>query len=216
MVTRRTVLAGAAGAGLGGLSGCLDWPGDGVASTPARIGERALANTGYGERTVEELVVDRSIDRFGIEHSIEVINWYAEYDRAVSIAPGLPRLRSAVVSILSTPQLSVFGRTINPVGEYTTDELVALVQDRYDEIGDVRRVDDASITVLGTTATLARYRARARLLAAGAPIDVFLQVSEAVPHGDDFVLGVAIYPQLLGLETESPAVRSLLEAIEHE
>ncbi len=108
----------------------------------------------------------------------------------------------------------MLGRTMNPVGEYTTDDLVALVQNRYDEIRGVRRVDDAAIAVLGTTTTLARYRAR--LLETGAAIDVILQLSETVPNGDDFVLGVAVSPQLLGLDVESTAIRTLLYGIEHE
>ncbi|WP_321576097.1 DUF6517 family protein [Halosolutus gelatinilyticus] len=142
------------------------------------------------------------------------MNWYAEYDRSAPLGPGLLRLRSAIVSVLSTPQLSMLGRTMNPVGEYTTDDLVALVQNRYDEIRGVRRVDDAAIAVLGTTTTLARYRAR--LLETGAAIDVILQLSETVPNGDDFVLGVAVSPQLLGLDVESTAIRTLLYGIEHE
>ncbi|MXV61515.1 hypothetical protein GS429_05435 [Natronorubrum sp. JWXQ-INN-674] len=216
-VTRRQVLAMGATAAAGAVAGCTDAVGESLASSPASVPRAALSETGYGEHVVDELVVERTVGRFGIERSIEVRNWYAEYDRAVSLdAIGLTRLQAAVVSVLTTPQISFLGRTFNPVGEYSTDELVELIQDRYDELEDVRYVDETAISVLGTETTLTRYLARARLIDIGATFDVFLQLSEPVAHGDDFVIGVAVSPQAAGLETESRSVRTLLESLEHE
>lgn len=219
-VTRRGLLAAGATAATGLVAGCTDFVADSLSSDAATVSGDALAATGYAEHTVEEVVVERTVGRFGIERTIEARNWYAEYDRAVefdSFGPGIgpDRLQAAVVSALTTPQVSVLGKTFNPVGDYSTDELVALIQSRYDELEGVERVDEAPLSILGAEATVVRYRAEARLIEAGTTLDVFLQVSEPVAHGDDFVIGVAVYPQVVGYDTESDDVRTLLEGLEH-
>ncbi|WP_321576094.1 hypothetical protein [Halosolutus gelatinilyticus] len=68
-VARRSVLATGAVVGLGSLAGCLEWPADGLASTPARVGDGALMETGYDDRTGEEFVVERSIPNRSIARS---------------------------------------------------------------------------------------------------------------------------------------------------
>ncbi|NUC74004.1 hypothetical protein HTZ84_17130 [Haloterrigena sp. SYSU A558-1] len=214
--TRRGFLAAGATAGASALAGCTDFVADSLSSDSATVARGALEETGYAERTVEEVVVERTVGRFGLERTIEARNWYAEYDRALALdALGLGRLQASVVSVLTTPQVSVLGKTFNPVGDYSTDELVALIQSRYDELEGVERVGAESVSILGAETTLVRYRAEARLIDAGTTVDVFLQVGEPVAHGDDFVIGVAVFPQARGFETESGNVRTLLETLEH-
>ncbi len=215
-VSRRQLLAAGAAAGTALTAGCTGFLSDTLSSTRATVSQAALDETGYDEHTVETVVIERTVGRFGIERKIEVENWYAEYDRAVSLdALGLSRVQGAVVAVLTTPQISFLGKTFNPVGEYSTDELVALIQDRYDQLENVRSVGESSISILGTDTTLARYEANARLTSAGTSLDVYLQLSEPVAHGDDFVICVAVYPQVVGLETESESVRTLLSSLEH-
>ncbi|WP_226039772.1 DUF6517 family protein [Natrinema sp. DC36] len=215
-VTRRRLLAAGVTAGTGVVAGCTSLVEDSLSSKVATVSGTALDETGYGEHTVNEVVIERTVSRFGFDRTIEVRNWYAEYDRAIALDSfGLTRARAAVVAVLTTPQVSVLGKTFNPVGEYSTDELVELIQSRYDRLEVGRSVDEQSVSILGTERTLTRYEARARLISAGTSFDVFLQLSEPVAHGDDFVICVAVYPQVHGLETESGAVRTMLESLEH-
>ncbi|WP_226004742.1 DUF6517 family protein [Natrinema salinisoli] len=216
-VTRRQLLAAGATAGTGVVAGCTDIVRDSLSSTPGTVSEEALEETGYNEHAVEEVIVERTVGRFGIERTIEARNWYAEYDRSIALdSVGLTRAQAAIVSVLTTPQVSILGKTFNPVGEYSTDELVELIQSRYDRLDDVQSAGEESVSILGTETTLARYEGRARLLDPGVTLDVYLQISEPVAHGDDFVIGIAVYPQFQGLETESGAVRTMLESLEHE
>ncbi|AGB30044.1 hypothetical protein Natpe_0098 [Natrinema pellirubrum DSM 15624] len=215
-LTRRRLLATGMTAGTATVAGCAGVLEDELASEAATVAPAALEETGYEERTAEEVPVERTVSRFGIERTIEARNWYAEYDRSISLAAvGLTRVQAAVVAVLSTPQVSVLGKTFNPVGDYSTDDLVALIQNRYDRLENVERVGSESVSVLGTETTLARYEARARLVSAGASLEVFLLVGEPVTHGDDFVIPVAVFPQVHGFETESGAVRTMLESLEH-
>lgn len=215
--TRRRVLAGGAAFGTGLGAGCTGLADERLSSSPATVGDDALSETRYSEHAVDELVIDHTVSRFGLERTLEVRNWYAEYDRAISLNVfGLPRLQAAVVAVLSTPRVSAFGRSFNPVGEYTTDELVGLIQERYDELETVERVGETSVAILGTETTVAEYDGRARLVEAGFTLDVVVRVSEAVEHGDDFVLCVAVAPRIGGVETEGNAVRTLLAGVEHE
>jgi|GEM_PF-192200 len=215
-VTRRHVLAAGVTAGTGVVAGCTNVVEDSLSSTAATVSGAALAETGYDERAVDELVVRRTVGRFGIERSLEARNWYAEYDRAIPLeALGLMRVQAAVVAVLTTPQIAVLGKTFNPVGDFSTNELVALIQSRYDRLEDVQSVGEESISILGTETTIARYEARARLISERSRLDVDLQVSEPVAHGDDFVLCIAVSPQAGGLETESDTVRTMFTSLEH-
>ncbi|WP_254521661.1 DUF6517 family protein [Natrinema caseinilyticum] len=215
-VTRRQLLAAGATAGTATVAGCTGFLRDSLSSTAATVPGAALEDTGYSEHTVDEVVIERTVGRFGIDRSVEVRNWYAEYDRSIALdALGLTRVQAAVVAAFTTPQVSFLGKTFNPVGNYSTDDLVELIQDRYDRLEDVQYVDEEPISILGTETALVRYEARARLLSAETTLDVYLQLSEPVAHENDFVIGVAAYPQVRGIETESDAVRSLLESLEH-
>ncbi|WP_049890209.1 DUF6517 family protein [Natronorubrum sulfidifaciens] len=214
--TRRRLLAAGATAGMGLVAGCSDLAQESLAASPATVSPAALTETGYGEHTVDELHIERTVGRFGLERTISVRNWNAEYDRSLALeALGFGRLQMAVVSVLSTPQIAVLGRTFNPVGEYSTDELVALIQDRYAELEAVQYVDEEPVSVLGSETTLARYRGRARLVSAGTTLEVTMLVSQAVEHGDDFVVCVAVFPRSGNVDAEREAVRTLLAGIEH-
>ncbi|MFP9190613.1 DUF6517 family protein [Natronosalvus vescus] len=214
--SRRQFLA-ATGTGVVAVSaGCLERSGDVLSSSAATISPDVLSTTGYAERTVEELVIQETVGRFGFERTIEARNWYAEYDRAVALDDlGLTRAQAAVVVVLTTPQVSLLGRTFNPVGDYDTDDLVELIQDHYGDVRDVSRVDETSVTVLGSSTPLVRYHARATFLEQGLSMPVTLQLTEPVAHGDDFVIGVAVYPRPLGIETESETVLRMIEGVEH-
>lgn len=216
--SRRHLLAGA-GAGLGGaLAGCLDALTGGDPPTfeaePARVAPAALDRTGYAEYRVRQDVLTRSVGALGLTREVRVHNWIAEYDRAVDLGPlGLGRLQAAVFAALATPQVELVGRTFNPVGGMSTDELAELVQEHYGGIRNVEPAATGRAAVLGRETTLGRYRGEARLLGAGLDLDVHLYLTEAVPSGTDFVVCVAAHPRAAGRRED--AVRALLGGVRH-
>ncbi|MGQ3721877.1 DUF6517 family protein [Natrialba aegyptia] len=215
--TRRHLLAMGGATATAALAGCSGRLEGTLSAGPATVSADARAETGYEEHTVEELVVERTVGRFGIERTIEATNWYAEYDRAIALdSLGLTRVQAAVTAVLTTPQVSVLGRTFNPVGDLSTAELVTMIQNRYDGLESVEFEDETTLSILGSETTVDRYVAEARLIDAGTTVDVYLQVSEPVEHGEDFVICIAVYPQALGFEAESGAVETMFEGLEHD
>ncbi|MWG34495.1 DUF6517 family protein [Halomarina oriensis] len=213
---RRRLLAGVGATGVTALAGCL---GVLTGDEPARFGASAatvpdstLAATGYGHHRTSESPVTRTYEVAGQSRDVEATNVVAEYERAVEI-PLVGRFRAAVFAALSTPQVAVLGETFNPVGEMSTDELLAMVQERYEALRDLRRESERRVTVLGEETRATRYAGTALLLGGDVRVEIFLTITEAVAAGGDFVLGIGAYPRVLDDRDE---VTAMLESIRHE
>lgn len=214
---RRTFLASCGVALSGTLAGCVgavtgDEPVE-FAATEATVSTAALQDAGYEKRTIDDFVVAREVETAGITREVEVTNWRAEYERSLPLGP-LGEPPAAVVVALSTPQVDVLGRSFNPVAEMSSDDLVEEVQGRYEAVQNAERVDTATLSILDADVAVTRYEAEAKLLPLDATIDVYLHVSEPIDHGDDFVVCVGAYPQLI--PGEGGTVNDLFRAVTHE
>ena len=98
---------------------------------------------------------------------------------------------------------------IDPLGDRSTREVVALAQGVYADVGELEHVENGSATLLGTETTLSKYATTA--VAGGSPVDVFVYVA-AVRHGGDVVRAVAVVPRAAD---DQEAVRTLLAAADH-
>lgn len=225
MLSRRKLL-GAAGVALAsGTAGCLDqlpFVGDEAIefeATPASVPESVLDETGYEEHQTEEVAVERTFEAGGQSQDVVVTNWQAEYDRAVDLGDaGLPvgeRLRAAIFTALSTPQVEVLGETFNPVGDMDTEELAEMVQERYDGIDRMDHVGDTTATVAGESTTVGEFETEAELVETGDGVDLTLHIGEAVPSGDDFLVAIGGYPTPLQA-SEEEHIFTMMDAIEHE
>jgi hypothetical protein len=114
-----------------------------------------------------------------------------------------------VFSVVSTPAVEIAGQTFNPVGDYSNDRLVQTITDRFGTLSNVDRVSERRIVVSGTETTVTKYAATTTV--EGREIDVFVHVTK-VRDGEDFLVGVGVYPQQLDQESE---VLTLMRAIEH-
>lgn len=209
-MNRRAVLATGATLGVTGLAGCLGVVGmNEHASRPAGVGDTALDGTGYSLAEIEPLDIEETVDLGLWTEDVVVRNYLTEYEKAV----GLPQIGSqeaAVFYLLTTPQVSVLGRELNPVGDMESRELVHLVEDNYDEMGNIQHDSDSEVTVLGQDATESVFTADAEFQ--GLPLDVYLHVTTAVEFGEDFLVVIAVYPELVEIE-ERENVATLLEGI---
>ena len=208
MVSRRQVLGTIGGAALVGTAGCVDFvTGEGLfyESAQATVSEEALNETGYAEDEIDSFGIDESVGAFGISRTVEITNWQAEYERTVDIdgidsffeAGSIDGIDEAPYSFVavSTPQVSVFGQELNPVGNMDAAELIDRVEGQYDGVGSIEEREEVDATVLDENTTLTRFEAEASV-AGIEEFPIIIEITEAVESEDDLVLTVATYPDL--------------------
>lgn len=209
-MNRRSVLTGAAAVGLASVSGCLGLVGlDEHESKPAGVEQSVLDDAGYDQTGVEVVGVEEEVDALLYSESVRVKNYLTEHEKAVDMGP-LGTQRGAVFMLLTTPQVEIAGRELNPVEEMSTEELVELVEDSYDDISNIEREADNEVTLLGQTTTVSRFGADARF--DGAEVDVLLYVTEAVRTREDLLVAISVYPERLRAEEEENVV-ALMEGV---
>jgi len=214
--TRRELLAGAGAglaAGLAGCSGRLTGDGAAFGATEATLSASVQSDTGYTHHRTEPFTVTREFGRVGLTRTVEVTNVVSEYDRAIELGFLGTRLQAAVFATLSTPQVNALGASFNPVEEMTTVKIAEMIQKRYDGVGDVREDRTFQADVNGTSTTVTRFTADARLVEVGAAVEVYLHVSEAVAVGEDFVVTLAVHPTAFGARQDT--VERLMAAVGH-
>ncbi|WP_436347876.1 DUF6517 family protein [Natronorubrum sp. FCH18a] len=200
---RRTVLGGLGAAGLASLSGCLGLVGmDEHESSPVGVAASVRDETGYAQTAIDDIVVEEEVGVSAATETISVTNYLTEHEKEVSIGP-LVSQRAAVFIALTTPQIGIAGRNVNPVEDMTTEELIELVEENYDDISNISREEDDEITVLGSETTRSRFDADATF--DGHEFTVDVHVSEAVEtEDDDLLVTIGVYPQeLRGQEEEN-------------
>ena len=213
---RRHVIAGIGTGAVGGLAGCLGIFGDDLTrfeASPVSVSSDASEEAGYEHQQTEDILVEREFEAAGQSESVEVINYQVEYDKGVDMGP-LGRQRGAVFITLSTPKVNVLEQEFNPVEDMPTSELVELVQDSYDGISNVSSEETAGVTILEQETVQERFTAEADF--DGTSFDVYLHVSEAVEAGDDFVIAIGVYPQLVRMEEEDNVLALMESVVEEE
>ncbi|ELZ12911.1 hypothetical protein C478_08308 [Natrinema thermotolerans DSM 11552] len=207
-MNRRTVIAGLGAAGLAGLSGCLGLLGmDEHESSPAGVESEARAETGYEQTAIDPLEIERDVGP--TNETVTVTNYMTKHEKQVGI-DGLGERRAAVFNVLTTPQVNILGRELNPVGEMSTEELIDLVRENYDGISNVSHDRDTEVTILEESTTKAQYTADATF--DGRDVEVDVHITEAVEAGDDLLVTIGVYPERLQSQ-ERPNITALAEAV---
>lgn len=214
--TRRQLIVAGGLTAMSGLAGCtaIDFvrgeePTE-FAAEPATVADAALAGTGYELHETDEIGHTETFEAAGQRREVHVTTRLAEYDRGVDLFG--TRFQAAVFTAISTPQVRVLGRTFNPIGEMTSEELAEAVQDRYEDVHDIEQRSEYTTAVLGEEVRIVQYDAEAELAEGGPTVDVTLHVSDPVEAGDDIVVGFAAYPRIVG---DGDDVRTLFNNVEH-
>ena len=214
-MNRRSLLAGTAAVGGVALSGCLSSTLNSVtslASTPAGVDPALLDATGYELVGTDDVVSEEDVNVAGISDTIVVTSHLTEYEKVVGL-DGFVEQPTALFAILSTPKISIAGRTFNPVAEMSSGALVELIADNYDSIDNLEHEADETVTILDQSVDKARFTADARF--DGLPLELNIHVTEAAERGDDLLVAIGVYPRLLQAE-EASNVRDLTEAVSDE
>ena len=175
-----------------------------------RVSEQALSDTGYEESRDTTQEITRTFTAAGESRNVTVTNHVAEYQRSVSLlGTSQPYARATVIS---SPEVEVAGQTFNPLADLSNRDLAQQLQSEYETVQNVRFEENRTVTVLGDEVTVSKFSAEATT-EGGQSVDVYVHVTKT-RDGDDFVVGVAVYPQALDDEQES--VDTLLAGIQHE
>jgi hypothetical protein len=177
---------------------------------PVRVADDARAEAGYEEVRVESMAVNRSFTVAGETRNVSVTNHVAAYQRAVDLGP-LGSEPFARFTVLSTPEVEIAGRTLNPVGGLSDRELATRLQSQYDSIENVRFAGNRTVEILGEGRTVSRFDATTTV--AGTEVDLALHVAK-FRHGEDFVVAIGVYPARL--DGERARVETMLRGVEHE
>lgn len=212
MAIRRTVAVAFAVALLTSTAGCGFILGNEAltfSAEKATVGQQALDQTGYEEQNVETQVVTRNFTVAGQTRSVEVTNWLSRYERSVDLGP-LGSQRAAAFVALSSPEVSVAGKTFNPLADMSSADLLAQFETEYDGMTVGQQVSSTNVTALGKSTRVDKFEGTATL--DGQEVDVYIQVTK-VKHDGDFVVALGVYPQRLDGEGEK--VRALMKGLEH-
>jgi hypothetical protein len=214
--TRRQFLVGtgAAAVGLAGCTGRLTAEGAAFGATEATLSASVQSDTGYSHHRTVEDVQSRQFSRFGISRTVEVTSVVSEYDRAIELGFLGTRIQAAVFATLSSPRISILGRDFNPLADMSTEAIANQIQERYDNIHNVREGGSLEAEVAGETTTVTRFTADARLIEVGQGVEIYLYVSEPLEAGEDFVVTLAAHPTAFGRNEST--VRTLMGGVEHQ
>lgn len=220
MLTRRRALLTTAVAASATTAGCLDLLfGDGleIEATAASVSQAALDETGYEKHQESDQTVEREFEVQGETRSVSATNKHAEYDRSIDLSVvGLGSQRAATFSAFTTPKAEIGGKTLNPIDNMDEGDIVQRAQARYGGIGNLSRVGETSVTLLGESGTTAtEFEGAAGLSGTGQDVDLTMHVTEEVESGDDFALAVAAYPTRLD-STERENAFTLIEGVQHD
>ncbi|MDZ7730136.1 MAG: DUF6517 family protein [Natrialbaceae archaeon] len=152
-LSRRTALAGVATGTIASTAGCLGFiMGDDLefVASPAGASESALNETGYSEveNTTEEQV---ETVEFVVERDVKVgysaIAYGMESPADIDFGYGS-------LAVLATPNASVLGRSVNPIADMDSRELMAEVASQADsersmDPSEPKRIETRTMTILG-------------------------------------------------------------------
>lgn len=191
------------------LSGCALLTGESLEfeASQATVSNSAQDGAGYQEVSVEPETVSRNFSVAGQEREVRLTNWVASYERDLAVttspAPG-------TVAVFATPEVSVAGQTLNPLGSMSERELLDMVVQQYDGLSDPSEQGTRTITVLGEETTVTAYAATVTYQ--GQDVDVLLHLTK-VKHEGDFIVAVGVHPAVMS--ADQAGIDTMFGGIEH-
>lgn len=210
---RRAVLAGVPSVLL--LSGCTDLLSSDDAEFEAERGvvtESARSEANYNEANQTENTVERTYE--SVDRTIVVINKLTEYSRSLDLPLGVSG-ELARFTVLASPGVTVVeGEPANPIADMDNDDLAMRVQQQYETIDNVQRLDEREAQLLGETVTVSRYEADAETQGESTRVNLHIAraKSERSDGDPDFVVTVGVHPSDVD---ERDNVDRMLAGVEH-
>lgn len=181
-----------------------------LSADDAGVSGDALSGTDFEHEDTQTVWLNRTVEQAGQEREIRVQNHVSTYRRPVAVDPTDGVTFGAFV-VASTPKASIAGQSFNPIGRMSHEQMLERFVGQSADVRDVQREDSRTLTVLGEGAEVVRFSGVVER--SGQEVPVFIEVTR-VEDGDDFVVGLGVYPQETADEVR-PGITTLFEGIEH-
>lgn len=197
------------------IGGCVGLVlGDGVQmdGEPAGVSEEALGETGFQFSEYRTLYLNESIEVAGQQRSINATNHAMVYKQRTDLER-FDRNTGGFV-VLSTPDVSIAGESINPAARMSNKELVEQFQGDLEsevgELGNLTAVSERTEPVLGYASTVSIFETTTTV--EGREVTLYVHVT-TVKHENDLVAAIGVHPE--ALSQQAPEIHRLMRGIEH-
>lgn len=181
-----------------------------VASADPAGADATAAAVGYEKTDTERIVQNESASVLGQTRTVRVTNHMTEYSKVMSI-PGMGEQRAATFVVLTTPEVSILGFSLNPVGDMGPPGIAERIEAQRGDISVGKKVGTTTVESLGTQTDVAKFEG-STTLDGGLTVSVYVHVTK-VYHQGDYVLAVGAYPQLL--DGERSNVLDMIRNLDH-
>lgn len=207
---RRDVIAGVGGVTLAVTAGCLSATGlNEHEASPAGVDPDVREETGYEQTGIDDIVVEETFEAAGISEEITVRNYLTEHEKSIDLGP-IGSIQAAAFMILTSPQISIAGRELNPIGEMSASELIELIEADFDGISNVNHVSDDEVTILEEETAESIFEADADF--DGTTVEVYVHITESVQTSDDHLVTIGVYPKQVE-RFERDNIETLMESV---
>lgn len=218
--TRRTVLTLAL-VGVLATTGCIGFLTGSESlefdASEATVADATVEEQEYSEVRVEPLNIEREFTAAGQTRTVNVTNYLAEYSRAAEVPVLGTEQEVARFIAFSSPQVSFAGQTLNPIDDWSNEELLRRVQGSYSSLENIETDSSYTVDALGDERNVTKFSGDATFN--GQSIPVYIHVTKFAHDGEskDIIAGIAIYPQRLDEDspTEESRVKALIEGLQH-
>lgn len=196
-------------------AGCLGMVfGDGIneSASPAAVEQSTVDETDFEHAKSDTIEIDETVEAGGQERRVRATNHVNIYQGSQEML-GKERQTAGFV-VVSTPDITVLGQSVNPAARMSNRELVEEFQGQIEsQVGDLRNlryVDDRTETVLGTSSNVTTFAAETQM--EGETITIHVHVT-TVQHEGDVVIAVGGHPE--ALQGQATDIFELMGGIEH-
>lgn len=178
-------------------------------ASDATVSDSALSETDFQPQEDRVEWANRSVEVAGQSREVRVKNHFATYKRSVALA-GPDDVTFGFFALISSPQASIAGQALNPLGRMDPRQLVEQVAKQSGSLSDVQRQGTRSVSILGSDAEVVRFSAIAERQ--GQEVPVYVEVTRIGDDGD-FVIAIGVYPQ--DSDEMQSQVTTMFRGIEH-
>lgn len=175
----------------------------------ATVSDAALGQTQFQYKGTQTRWLNRTVTVAGQQREVNVSNQISSYERPVGT--GANGVTFGIFVVVATPQAQIAGQALNPIGRMSPREMVDQLASGQADVSNVHRVDDRTLTVLGTDTQVVRFGGD--IQRAGQRIPVYLEVTR-VGDGGDFVVALGAYPQATADQVR-PDITTLFQGVTH-